>query len=564
MVHLWRGYHNLKLIEILKSAWQNEDLVILISPTIKSFSFLRLFDPNQIVFHGEWPDLPSLQSNSIQLDSLDLARLKKARLGVFTSGTNSGNPRLIFYSKENIITSLQSIRGLFQTHRIKKIFSYPQPNHVFGLVLGYMHAILNNLSVHFSQGPYSKKTHDDWLSLVDENTLTLGTPTHFLDLIHKVKAEGLTPKKSYSAIIGGARSTVELWNQLRDVLNIECPSIGYGASEASPGLTHLPPGMPPQEDGDVGFALDKVKMKSQADGVTFSGPNLCLALFENEQLNYANEIVLSDQLIENPGPEKTRYTFLGRTDLLINRGGAKYSLEVIEGKLSSYFGCKCLAISFYEPRLGEDIGILIQSEIKSDLQEQVRNFLVKELGLKLSLENILACEIPLSANGKFDRKEALTQLLKKRVWSFPITIEHLRPFLPHRPPAIWIDSMLDVKFNYGKARVIINETANYFGPFGVRESACIEWIAQAYGYVVALSDILDIKHSEKVSKAFIVEVKDAQFHFRNPQINLVKDDEITIEVNCTHDFGLVKVVQGKVFYQERLLANLNMKLYSGN
>src|SRR5690349_14057145 len=109
MVHLWRGYHSPKLIELLQVAWQNEDLVILLPPSINSFSFLQLFDPKQISFHGDWPEKPNLAADSIELNPADATVLMKARLGVFTSGTTTGNPRLIFYSKENIMSSLESI-----------------------------------------------------------------------------------------------------------------------------------------------------------------------------------------------------------------------------------------------------------------------------------------------------------------------------------------------------------------------------------------------------------------------------------------------------------------------
>lgn len=565
MVHLWRGFHHSTLVAILSAAWRAEELVILVPPSLKKFSFLKFFNPQSVCFHGEWPE-PIRQTalNACQCLGREQIYLEHATLGVFTSGTLSGEHRLILYSRENIQVSLAAIRRLYQTERIKKIFSYPQPTHTFGLVLGYMHAILHGIELHFSQGAYSRKAHEKWFSVVDATTLTLGTPTHFMDLIQWLQACGQAAPASYTAIIGGARATKELWRQLRSDLKIAEPSVGYGATEASPGVTHLPPGVEPAEDGDIGYALEGVRVEVEPEkGVWFEGANVCLAILENENFRHAERIFLKDHLIERPvvgqSRAKSRFTFVGRTDLLVNRGGLKFSLEAIEGTLASRWGCKVMAVAVYDPRLGEDIGVLFQSGVvrPEDMQKTLR----EEFSLNLDLENILTTEIPLNANGKFDRKEALKFLLKTRVWSFPVVVEHLKVFLPHRGPAIWVDSLIETKKHFGAGQVHLQENAAYFTNGRVRESACIEWMAQIYGYTVAMNDILGVTPAEPANRVFIVEVKNAEFHFSEDVLR--PGDRIRIEVLCTHDFGTLKVVNGKVFHGEKLLAQCGLKLYCG-
>lgn len=561
-VHLYCGHHSEELLQILSQSWKNKELVILVPPSLQSFTFLELFSKDEVQFHGDFTESSSFKfredsHHQVPADEV----LHQARLGVLTSGTSSGNPRLVLYSETNIESSLGSIRQLFDEKRIQKIFSYPQPTHAFGLVLGYMQAILSGLEIVFSPGIYSKKSHEHWLKLVDENTLTLGAPAHFMDLIQKVKNENLQPNKSYSAIVGGAPVTISLWKQMQSVLNIEAPSVGYGASEASPGVTHLPPGIAPSEDGDIGFVLEGVAMEAGAVGVRFSGPNLCLAIYENGRLLQFDQILLSDQLSVKATPHGQRYTFLGRTDLLVNRGGVKHSLEVIEGRLSAVFQCKCVAVSFFDQRLGEDIGILYQSQ--DDVARKIQNLLMEEFGMKLPLSHIHSAEIPHSPNGKIDRQSCLKCLLRTRPFSFPVSVRHLMPFLPHRGSAIWVDEILETRTGWGRGRVKLNPTANYFSPEGLRQTAFIEWIAQCYGYVTILNDLTGIQFAAQAPKTFIAEIKQAQFFHSHVDFSHLK--EMSIEVHCTHDFGLLKVIQGKIFDAEDvLLAQVDMKVYCGH
>jgi acyl-coenzyme A synthetase/AMP-(fatty) acid ligase/predicted hotdog family 3-hydroxylacyl-ACP dehydratase len=561
MIHLWRGFHHSDLRDLLAQAWEKNETVILIPQHIKDFSFMKTIARENLKFHGEWTD-------GLKNQFLDLAQTtqnpvwQKAILGVFTSGTSSGLARLVLYSKENVQASLQSIRQLFQQKRIEKIFCYPQPTHTFGLVLGYMQSILYKTELHFSVGPYSRNAHEKWLQVADLNTLTLGAPAHFNDLIQEVKSRGANVPASYSCIVGGARVSRHLWRQIQSVLKIESPSVGYGATEAAPGVTHLPPGVEPAEDGDIGFALQNVEIQITEEGVTFSGPNLCYSIFENQQFTYPQTMTLKDSVTLQKS-KQPRYTFWGRTDSIINRGGIKISLEVVEAQISTQFGIPAVAVSLFDERLGDDLGLLLQADNKIE-KANIQEFIKREWGFKIPDSSILFATIPLSPNGKLSRIDALKAILKQKDWTFPFPIEKLRGLLPHRGSAIWVDEVLDIQPRYGEISVHINETKNYISPLDgrnqIRETACIEWAAQSYGFVVAMNDILGMQKAEAASRAFIAEVKSAEF--QHSQIaNLRAGQKLIVKVRCTHDFGTVKVVDGQVLLGSDVLASLNMKLY---
>ena len=565
MIHLWRGFHHPDLVTLLSQAWQQGELVVLVPPHLKDFSFLKKFGAKDLVFHGLWPQ--ELQEQALTFcDAETDSKLRGLAIGIFTSGTSSGVNRLIFYSKANVEASLSSIRELFDTKRIQKIFCYPQPTHTFGLVLGYLQAILNKIEIHFSAGAYSRGAHAEWVKVADQNTLTLGAPAHFQDLIKFLHSHQLHPKPSYSAIVGGARVSIQLWEQLKSELLIEAPSIGYGATEASPGVTHLPPGVKPLNDGDIGYALKNVEIKNSDAGIEFRGPNVCALILENNELRSTDRILLRDSIVQNLSEGKARYTYLGRTDNIINRGGLKFSLEHIESVLSEKIKVPVLALSLFDSRLSEDLGLIVQTE-DSEIKVKVQHEVKAQWGFNIEDTSVLLAPIPLSPNGKGDRITATKLLLKQKSWRFPVAVENLKNLLPHKGPAIWVDSILEVGTTYSVGSLRLRQDRPYFskqnGKVFVRETACIEWVAQTYGYITALGDILGIKKADVASRTFIAEVKSAEFFLGQYQEELNEGDEIQVKVHCTHDFGNLKVVEGQVTHHSNLLASISMKLYCG-
>jgi hypothetical protein len=306
-------------------------------------------------------------------------------------------------------------------------------------------------------------------------------------------------------------------------------------------------------------------------GISFKGPNVCLAIFENENLATQSEIILRDHLISKKENQNSpvRFNYLGRTDLVLNRGGQKISLEAIESELGHYLERSCLCLSFFEQRLGEDLGILIApSNAEENVQDfekiksQAIDFLKENFGIYLSEINIKLVAIPHNANGKLDRMKALSEFLRSQSWVFPISIQHLQKYLPHRGSAIWIDSILETKKRYGVGLIKIDLEKNYCSNQKVRESSCIEWIAQTYGYTVALNDILGLAPMDIATKVFIAEIRSAEFAFQNTEFKA--GDELKVEVTCTHDFGPLKLLQGKVYSeqsQNHVLADIGLTVY---
>lgn len=404
-VTIWKGSHGPQVRQLVERAWRGDgDLLILCPPALNTFDFVRFLPSDDITFAGEWTTTP------------DLSKLAKVKadfpatpvLGLFTTGTSGGEPRLVLYSRENIRSSLQAIvETAFETEWIDGIFCYPQPFHTFGLLLGYVLALERKWKLFTGGGPYSSQHHFSRARVQTLKLVTLGTPTHFLDLISYVKANNVVLPPTYSCIVGGAAVSIDLWKRLQTELMIEAPSIGYGATEASPGIAHLPAGRRPIEDGEIGLPLPNLELQLRpGEGYAFAGPSVCMAIVYANRIEFPNCITISDEL------EKRfdgTLLFRGRNDLVINRGGEKISLEAVERHLRECMALDSLAFAIPSTRLGQDLGLLIKAPFASQgIRERAVDALFARFNVRFSPDLFrLVSSFPMNSSQKPDRQAAV-------------------------------------------------------------------------------------------------------------------------------------------------------------
>ena len=416
MIRIWRGFHSKELLGLIQQSWKNDELLILCPPGLKDFSFLEFLPAGEVKMAGDWSGA-AIQPLPEQLS--ENRKTHKARypsnpiLGVFTSGTSSGAPRLVLYSKENLEFALNGIRSFFDTDRFDTLFCYPQPFHTFGLVLGYVHAALHGLELVTGEGRYSQNFHRQRVALRKSSVLTLGAPTHFHDLLSFTRSQNVTLEPSYSCIVGGAKVFVSLWHEIRDTLKVEAPSIGYGATEASPGVTHQNPGQAPLEAGEIGTVIPGISTRIfPGEGLEFSGPNVCLAIVHEGKIEFPQQILLRDDIRARSDGV---LIYAGRTDLVLNRGGQKFSLEGMEEKIRKEVGIEALCVIVPHERLGEELGILVQGPPVLERKMNIYSFLQKEFGQAFDRRQFIAVErFPLNESLKVDRKRGTQLLLELR------------------------------------------------------------------------------------------------------------------------------------------------------
>lgn len=406
MIRIWTGFHEADLREFVEDALSGNGLLVLCPPRLRDFSFLDLLPSGEIELPGHWTPEERTQLGRPRMSRDDYP--ERPILGVFTSGTLSGSPRLVLYSRRNVTAALTGILRFFDTERLDSIFCFPQPFHTFGLVLGYVLAGHLRLPLLAEPGPYRSASLELWRSRVRPGMLTLGTPTHFHDLVRSVRVTGQPPRPSYSAIIGGAPVPVQLWHDVREILRIAAPSIGYGCTEASPGLTHLEPGLPPTTEGEIGRPLHNVALTVHpGQGIEFRGDGLCLAMIEQGKLVFPESLIVPDDIERG---EDGRLVYHGRIGLQLNRGGVKFSLEGLETELHAILGVSAACFALPDDRLGEDLGIVAEGEDPA-LFARIRDFLWTNNRIRLEAGRFrLVQRLPVTANGKRDRPAAMRWL----------------------------------------------------------------------------------------------------------------------------------------------------------
>jgi acyl-coenzyme A synthetase/AMP-(fatty) acid ligase len=381
---IYRGYHSRELFETVRAVWASDDRLLIVCPPGRTdLSFAAKIESTQFSV--------------------------RPVLGVFTSGTVSGQPRLILYSRENILSAVNSVLEVFDRSKISAVFGYPQPFHTFGLTLGYLLSIILDVPLHFHEGKYSRESHSLRASLREPGLLTLGTPAHFYDFCRYVTSTGSSVASSYSAIMGGASVEPSLWNDVVSIARIEMPSIGYGCTEASPAITHLAPGDAPSESGEIGLPLTNLRSRISVKGIEISGPSLCLAIIDRDEVKFPSTLLIPDDIRVRETDGK--WIFKGRLDLTLNRGGMKIALEDVERALRDHFGLVSVAFEIPSERLGQDLALAIATE-NHDVLNDVSLLIARLFSVRLESSQIsFVSDLPLSESGKVDRKKVRAQFL---------------------------------------------------------------------------------------------------------------------------------------------------------
>jgi o-succinylbenzoate synthase len=141
--------------------------------------------------------------------------------------------------------------------------------------------------------------------------------------------------------------------------------------------------------------------------------NVNISLSKDESLTIEAPLICSATIVTNDIahilPDGS-FEILGRKDNVINSGGIKLQTEQIEQKLSQILDVPFCITSAPDPKLGEKVVLLIES---NDIPEQD---LLTKISCHLSVyetpkQIITITKIPMTPNGKIDRKAAKDMIL---------------------------------------------------------------------------------------------------------------------------------------------------------
>lgn len=137
-----------------------------------------------------------------------------------------------------------------------------------------------------------------------------------------------------------------------------------------------------------------------------------------------------------------------------------------------------------------------------------------------------------------------------------MNVKELFAYGPHRPPMVWIDEVVSGT----EALVNIRADGLYMGPRGLRPSACIEFIAQAYGYTSLYAQLQSPGGVKPLRKAYLAAIKDAAYFGDFKNVNA--GTRLKIQIESVRHMGPLALVEGAVYRDDMKLASTQLKVYS--
>ncbi len=141
---------------------------------------------------------------------------------------------------------------------------------------------------------------------------------------------------------------------------------------------------------------------------------------------------------------------------------------------------------------------------------------------------------------------------------FPLSARELEPWMPHRPPMLWVDEVVELQPKKSICRTLISPSRPFFDSHGFRPSVSMELIAQSYGLAGIAERLIKGKGKlEAVHQAFLAAITQAEI-LGSPEV----EEWVTIETSTTREFGPLILFQGQVIGKNgNLIATAQLKAF---
>jgi predicted hotdog family 3-hydroxylacyl-ACP dehydratase len=141
----------------------------------------------------------------------------------------------------------------------------------------------------------------------------------------------------------------------------------------------------------------------------------------------------------------------------------------------------------------------------------------------------------------------------------PIATQDLFNIVPHRPPMVWIDNVVECHDKGGAATTVLKKDGLYLTDGKLRESVAVELIAQTYAFCNA-AYLRGAKSLEVATKrAFLAAIKDFKVV---SWPDLPDGAELRTHVVKDRQFGPITLIHGNVYYKDQLLATGELKVFA--
>lgn len=142
-----------------------------------------------------------------------------------------------------------------------------------------------------------------------------------------------------------------------------------------------------------------------------------------------------------------------------------------------------------------------------------------------------------------------------------VRIQDVLPYVPHRPPMVWVDEIMSFGETDGECRIHINAGGLFLGPEGLRKTSCLEFIAQSYGYCSVAYDHKIDPNAKPLKNAFLASFKDAVFADAARFAQVKIGDDVTVRFSGVRKLGPIVIFSGSAHHQGDELCRAQIKVF---
>lgn len=126
---------------------------------------------------------------------------------------------------------------------------------------------------------------------------------------------------------------------------------------------------------------------------------------------------------------------------------------------------------------------------------------------------------------------------------------------------VWVDYVVSYGPTEGECIVNVKSDAHYMSEGGMRASACVEFIAQAYGFMSIVYRVKMKPDSAPLKKAFLASIGNAGFADAATMARVKAGDELRVKISSARERGAITAFKGSVLLGEVSLCECDMKVF---
>lgn len=144
-----------------------------------------------------------------------------------------------------------------------------------------------------------------------------------------------------------------------------------------------------------------------------------------------------------------------------------------------------------------------------------------------------------------------------------ISTTDLLNWIPHRSPMLWVDEVLSFSSEGGECLVRLKPDAHYMTDGKLRATSLVEFMAQAYGFILICNVRSQDPDAVAFRDTFLVAVTDAHFEDLKLFPEIYSEPILYVRIGRPRSLGSIYVFSGSVWTaQNRCIGKAQIKVFA--